>query len=353
VADVVESPVDDATENEDEPIELTYSITSYGADYPVDGLIKRIQDSTVFIPPFQRRFVWSQSQASRFVESLLLGLPVPGIFLARERETNRSLVIDGQQRLRSLQFFYEGVFGKRAFELVGVARAFKGKTYRTLSDEDRRKLDDSIIHATVVRQEQPSDDESSIYLIFERLNTGGMLLQPQEIRAAVYHGAMNEVLHGLNQDQHWRNIFGPENDRLKDQELVLRFLALYFDFAGYRKPMKEALNRYMGRNRDLKVNSQAELQEAFLPTIAMLDDQLGQSAFRPTRNINAAVFDSVMVGLARRLSRGPVDDPAQLKERYQRLILDDDFRGAYARSTSDEEQVQKRVEAATAAFEGL
>lgn len=348
-----EVEVDDSTEEEDEPIEFRYSITSYGADYPVDGLVRRIQDGTVFIPPFQRRYVWSQTQASRFVESLLLGLPVPGIFLARERDTNRSLVIDGQQRLRSLQYFYEGVFGKKAFELVGIGKFFKGKTYRTLTDEDRRKLDDSIIHATVVRQEQPSDDESSIYLIFERLNTGGMLLQPQEIRAAVFHGAMNETLHELNADANWRDVFGPENDRLKDQELILRFLALYFDFENYKKPMKEALNQYMGRNRELHVNSKDQIRDAFLPTIEMIASQLGSTAFRPARNINAAVFDAVMVGVARRLSIGEVRDPAQLIDRYRALITDESFRAAYSRSTSDEEQVQRRVQLATDAFAGM
>src|SRR4051812_28510587 len=114
--------VDDETELEDEPIEASYSITSYGADYPVDSLIQRVKDGTIFVPGFQRQFVWSQTQASRFIESLLMGLPVPGIFLARETgDTNKSLVIDGQQRLKSLQFFYDGTFGRRAFELTGIS----------------------------------------------------------------------------------------------------------------------------------------------------------------------------------------------------------------------------------------
>src|SRR5689334_16025480 len=97
--------IQDDAELEDEssaPRPLQYSITSYGADYPVDSLVKRIQVGDIFVPEFQRHFVWKHPQASRFIESLLLGLPVPGIFLSRDEETNKLLVIDGQQRLETL-----------------------------------------------------------------------------------------------------------------------------------------------------------------------------------------------------------------------------------------------------------
>lgn len=98
---------------------VRYLISSYGADYPVDGLVQRIQREDIYVPPFQRNFVWSHAQASRFVESMLLGLPVPGIFLFKEPDTQKLLVVDGQQRLRSLQWFYEGVVRGREFSLRG------------------------------------------------------------------------------------------------------------------------------------------------------------------------------------------------------------------------------------------
>ena len=99
-----------------------YSITSYGADYPVDALVKRMNEGDIYIPPFQRGFVWTLPQASGFVESLLLGLPVPGIFLAKDEDTQKMLVIDGQQRLRTLQFFCGGIFGptRKEFALKDV-----------------------------------------------------------------------------------------------------------------------------------------------------------------------------------------------------------------------------------------
>ena len=122
---------DNLGDDSEEIIPLKYSITSYGADYPVDSLVKRIEDGSIFVPSFQRGFVWPLTQASRFVESLLLGLPVPGIFLAKEQETQKLLVIDGQQRLFSLLYFYQGIFAhtSREFSLSGVQSHFRGATY--------------------------------------------------------------------------------------------------------------------------------------------------------------------------------------------------------------------------------
>jgi len=131
----------------EEIIQFQYSITAYGADYPVDSLVKRIRDESIFIPDFQRQYIWDIKRASRFVESLLLGLPVPGIFLSKEERTNKLLVIDGHQRLITLYYFYKGIFkdGKE-FNLKQVQPQYQGATYKSISEEDRRRLDDSIIH---------------------------------------------------------------------------------------------------------------------------------------------------------------------------------------------------------------
>ena len=135
--------IEDRLGDGDVVIPFKYSITSYGADYPVDGLVKRLQNDDIIVPQFQRGYVWTWKQASRFVESLLLGLPVPGIFLSKEDETSKLLVIDGQQRLRSLQWYYEGTFRKTGheFALRSVQSEFNGVTYKTLKSHDRRRLD--------------------------------------------------------------------------------------------------------------------------------------------------------------------------------------------------------------------
>jgi hypothetical protein len=357
---------EDAVEdiNENEPLPVTFSITSYGADYPIDGLVKRLDAGDIVIPrfsadeptgadgsvAFQREFVWSKAQADRFIESLLLGLPVPGIFLVKEAN-GTFLVLDGQQRLITLRSFYKGLFGGREFKLGVVQTRWRDKTYQTLDAEDRRRLDNSILHATIVRQDEPSEDQSSIYMIFERLNSGGTALQPQEIRVALYHGDLAALLNELNADTSWRELYGRKSMKLKDIEQILRFFALNFQGATYERPMKGFLNKYMALNQDLKKQSAAILKPLFRDTIAAIAKGIGPRAFRPFGSaVNAAVLDSVMIGVADRLAKGPIKDQAQLSMAYDALMKDERYLAAVQRATADEDSVRARLELSRQAF---
>lgn len=350
-----EENVEDLLKSSSEILPFIYSITSYGADYPVDALVKRLTKKDVFIPPFQREYVWNLKQASRFIESLLLGLPVPGVFLAKETDSQKLLVIDGNQRLRTLEFFYNVDFKEKGkgFSLQGVQKQFEGQNYKTLSENDRIKLDDSIIHATIVKQEEPSKDDSSIYHIFERLNAGGSLLRPQEIRACIYHGKFNELLNELNENEQWRSIYGSSSIRLKDRELILRFFALFFNLNDYKKPIKSFLNLYMGSNRNLDLNSKEELTNLFDNTIDIVYRSIGGKAFRPVKAINVAVFDAVMVGIATRLSETEIEDLCAVKEKYENLLTKQEFIESYKTGTSDEKVVQSRIHLAIEAFKDV
>jgi uncharacterized protein with ParB-like and HNH nuclease domain len=261
--DIMDDAIDEGLLEDEDTVEesLRYEITSYGADYDVDGLVKRLKNGDIKVPAFQRGYVWPIKQASRFIESLLLGLPVPGIFLSREPETNKLLVIDGQQRLTTIHAFFDGIFpsSKREFSLVDVEAGFEGKTYKTLADEHRRTLENSIIHATVVKQTDPQDDGSGIYKIFERLNSSGMLLSPQEIRTAIYGGTFSTLLSDLNKNAKWRAVFGPANKRMRDQELILRFFALSQSQVPYARPMKTFLNNFMNANKSLSPPTESRI----------------------------------------------------------------------------------------------
>jgi hypothetical protein len=342
----------------------SFSITSYGADYPVDGLVKRLDAEDIVVPlyskpskdgegyetvAFQRDFVWKKNQADRFIESLLLGLPVPGVFLVKE-SSKRHLVLDGQQRLRTLQSFYSGIFQGKEFKLQNVQEQWIGKTYKTLDAEDRRRLDDSIIHATIVRQDEPDDDQSSVYLIFERLNSGGTFLQPQEIRVALFHGALGELLGDLNNNKDWRALYGKKSSRLKDIELILRFFALVYYSEKYKRPMKEFLNRYMAKNRELKAQTGEELRAIFADTVAVIRANIGIKAFRLTSAVNAAVLDSVMYGVAANLIAETLKDPSDLAAAYDGLVKNKDFLWAATRATADTDSVKARLQLATTAF---
>jgi len=356
-----EEAVDDLDEL-NEILPTTYSITSYGADYPVDGLVKRMSQSDIVVPlfnldpepgqstvGFQREFVWTKPQADRFVESLLLGLPVPGIFLVKETN-GKHLVLDGQQRLKTLQSFYDGIFQGKEYKLDDVQERWQGTTYKTLHADDRRRLDDSIIHATIVRQDEPTEDQSSVYLIFERLNSGGTFLQPQEIRVALYHGQFAALLAKLNNNKQWRALYGKKSARLKDLELILRFLALHYHAGSYERPMKDFLNRYMAANRALQKHDEDEITSVFESTVTSIHDYIGPRAFRLKSAVNAALLDSVMVGIAARLTKGPIEKPGQLKEAYESLLANGDYLGAISRATADEESVKTRLRLSKEAF---
>lgn len=351
---VLETEIEDCLDNEKDALSLRYSIAVSGRDFPVDGIVKRLRDGDIYIPAFQREYVWTRNQASRFIESLLLGLPVPGIFLARERETNKLLVIDGQQRLRSLFFFYEGHFPgvKRPFELHGVHSQFNGLTYQDLDELSRRQLDNSSLHATLVEDNNEEEYENSIFHIFARLNTGGTLLKPQEIRGCLYYGELNTLLHKLNEDKSWRAIFGKRHKNLRDQELILRFLAMYFNGDNYKSPLKEFLNDYMSQNRHLTSQSEQDIKRVFNNTISLIYQALGEDAFKPKSVLNAAVFDAVMVGVARRLEKGPIQKTDELETQYYALLEDQHFMTLCLKigRTSGDKNVRERLKLAIEAF---
>jgi hypothetical protein len=334
-------------DSETEEVPAQYAITSYGADFSVELIVQRLGKEIIFLPPFQRRFVWTLTQASQFIESLLLGLPVPGVFLSKEDKTGRLLIIDGQQRLRSIEFFVSGLFQGKEFALVNVHERFLGRTYKSLETQDRNNLNDAVIHATIIRQDEPSDDnQSSIYQIFRRLNSGGTVLQPQEIRACIYYGAFDDMLGELNKNKYWRSIYGLEAKRLKDQELILRFFAFYFTRSTYERPMKAFLNKFMNRRRDITPEKAQEFSELFGNTIEKIHSALGNAAFKPERVLNAAVFDSVMVTVAKSLTADHSLSDARLKSRYHELLKNDRFIFNTTRATGDKAAVDVRFEEA-------
>jgi len=347
----------DESENDDTTPVVRYEITSYGADYVVSDFASRLQRNDIVIPSFQRDYVWRLPEASRFVESILLGLPVPGVFLAKDVDSNRLLVIDGQQRLKTLQFFIEGFFNpkegdksRKLFKLSKVSKRFDGLTYNDLLDSDRRNLNDYVIHATIIKQDKPTNDDTSIYHIFERLNTTGQRLSPQEIRVAVYRGQLLDLIEELNEISEWRQVFGKPHPRLKDRELILRFFAFYADAASYERPLGEFLSKFAAKNRNAKSSELEKYRNSFSTTIKTIFESLGEEAFRPERALNAAVFDSVMIGVARRLDQGKISQTDQIKSAYKRLLAEKAYVAAVSGATADKPLVEKRMEMATAAF---
>jgi len=346
--DLAEGVEDDAERGP--PDHIRFNITFFGVDYPVETIVQRMLRNDFFIPDFQRSYVWSQKQASRFIESLLYGLPVPGIFLYREPDNGRHLIIDGQQRLKTLQYFYSGTFGERKFRLLDISLPWRGRAYDELTESDKRRLNDAVIHATIFKQEEPRGDDQSIYHVFERINAGGIRLSGQEIRTCIFHGSFAALLRDLNKDRTWRDVYGPASRRMKDQELILRFLSFYYRRDEYSRPMAKFLNTSMQTWRHINVDDAQRFRSLFIHTIEAAHSLLGNRPFRPERALNAAVFDSMMVALAARLAKGPVQSAPRLTAAYRMLLTEPRYASAYLRATADEESVKTRMNRAIEAF---
>lgn len=331
---------------------IKYDISNYGADFDVISLVQRLRQNDIIVPKFQRLYVWNHRMASQFIESLLLGLPVPGIFLARDLDTNLLLVIDGQQRLKSLQYFYEGIFqsGRDAtpkeFALIGVQPQFMGLTYSSLHTTERRALDTSVIHATIVKPNSP-EDYTSIIHIFERINTRGLTLTVQEMRNAVYIGPFIDLTLKLNENDAWRSVFGELHPRRRDQELIIRFLALYFARNNYIQPMSEFLNRFVAHHREASQAFLRECDQIFSDVIGIAYESLGVTAFRINKSFNVPVFDSVMVGIAERIRGSSTINPQNIRQAYEHLLSQPNYREAISPALSNKTVIPRLTLATT------
>lgn len=346
--------LDDISSEKEDSIKTenkTFEIISYGADYTLSVLYEKLVKKEIVIPEFQRKYVWKIEQASKLVESFLLGLPVPGIFLAKEKEkesdkeSGNFLVVDGQQRLRTIQAFKEGKYplSDEQFRLIDVQDQWDGKTYKDLEPVDRKRFDDSVLRATIIRQVDPKDN-TSIYHIFERLNTGGTILQNQEVRNCVYYGRFNELLHQLNVDKNWRTLYNMQlpQKRMKDEELILRFLALYYDFENYEKPMNSFLSKFMGKNRNPSPEKLQEMKDLFLKIVDFVNKSVGLDAFRPKRNLNIAAFDSIMYVIA----KNNTNLKTNLKNSIIELFKNQDYIKNITEGTTDPETINNRFKLA-------
>ncbi|WP_336993837.1 DUF262 domain-containing protein [Lelliottia amnigena] len=331
---------------EDEQDISVYQISSYPADITLKGYLDKWEAKQMTIPEFQRNYVWDQVKASKLIESFLLGLPVPGVFLYKNRGSNKLSVIDGQQRIISAIRFFKNEFNEKIFRLKNVHPKWNGKTYEELDENDRYLLDDTVLRATVVQQLDPYDD-SSIYHIFERLNTGGMNLNPMEIRRCVYFGEFLALLDSLNDNYDWRKLIGKEvpDNRLRDIELLLRVVTLSIYWHQYEKPMKKFLNKLLVEFNRMPPEEQSnfleEISRRFIKTCSLISRQLDDKPFHLRGRINFAALDSVFSTLM--IADGECEN---LRAKFESLVTDEAYLQAVSMSTSDEKVVKQRFEIA-------
>lgn len=354
------------------------SLPYFGADFDVAGLVRRLNDEDILIPRFdpdesddltiegfQRQRVWTTPRMEKFIESLLLGWPVPSIFLVVEPD-GRYLVLDGQQRLTTLQSFYNGRHPDgRPFVLKDVAEHLQGATYETLSPESKRRLNNTFIQAVVI---EPAGEEGrdAVYRLFGRLNSGGVSLTAQEIRVALYRGPLVEFIRDLNHDDSWRLLFGAAHKKLKDHELVLRALAMsdviariagrwddeQVRLSAYRPPMAQFLNGFLEEHGSLEGVDTEALSDAFSRSCKLLVEANGRDGLKFAGRLNAAHIDALLGTLIYAHTHGVTVDLDRVKGAIADLRNSAEYTEWVSRSTSHRDSVYGRLRTAYAELLG-
>jgi len=275
-------------------------------------------------PEYQRRLRWTQKKKSQLIESLLLNIPVPPVFFY-ESDLARYEVMDGQQRLNAIHDYLENNFKLTGLETLSF---LSGKSFKQLPPKVRRGLERASISAIVLLQETKSDKSDPFIVrryVFERLNTGGEKLNPQEIRNSLYRGPFNEMIVSLARNDTFCSIFQipkyTETDeseyyensdrqknslysRMNDCQIVLRFFAL-LDDSNIKGSMRSILDKCMKDNSDTAPETISKNKALFAETIQVCSDIFDGVPFslppddKGRRRVSIGLYDALMVGIYR------------------------------------------------------
>jgi hypothetical protein len=279
------------------------SISLAKNDRSLSDLYRWFKDSRLVIDPeWQRQYVWDRKRASRLIESFLIDLPIPVIYLA-VNDQGKYEVIDGLQRLTSAFDYFDNKYPLTGLE---IQRGLNGKKFGDLTPLQQYKLWDTTLRTFELAQNTPKD---LMFLIFERLNTGGVALNDMEIRNCLFRGKLNDLLKELAEDENFVAAVSQKGlqKRMKDRMLVLRFLAFYErNYKIARKGLKAFFNDYLDDNRNPKESKIKQLRKVFKQSMKASHTIFGDKGFRLRRgsiagggewtpNINASIFQVIAV----------------------------------------------------------
>ena len=297
-------------------------------------------------PEWQRQYVWDKRRASKLIESILIDVPIPVIYLAKNVE-GRYEVIDGLQRLTSVFRFFDNEFPLTGLEIV---RQFNRQHYRDLPEKQQNKLNDYTLRTFELAEQTPKD---LMFLIFERLNTGGIALNDMEIRNSLFRGDLNKLIKALATDSSFVAALNQPKlaRRMQDRALVLRFLAFYErTHLKLRSGLKRFLNEFLETYRNPSPQKIKEFEDQFRKAMKAALTIFGENAFRLRREWregtvatgewatrpNAAVFQVISTSFTR-YDLGQLTRSADaIFEEYLDLVTTDETWRDYVRRATGE-----------------
>lgn len=331
-------------------------------DLSVDQLVSKIdRDNLILQPEFQREYVWPPNKASLLIESILMRIPLPVVYLSETPDGDWE-VVDGQQRLTSLYSFVRGHFPDGTpFRLgrLNVRNDIRGKSFKELPRADQNAVLNYALRAVVLQKDSHPDLK---FEVFERLNCGSVQLTDAELRNCMYRGPYNDMLAELASNEFLLRIrrANAPHKRMEDRQLILRFLAMKRNsHLNYRGSMKQFMNREMIQHRYATPAQIAEMKGWFQNAIECAWLVFGENAFRRwspgdaldpngqwESKLNIALWDTVLYTLAFFEKRQIVPVADAIREEFLDLMTNDDqFVEHIGRTTDKPEKVRYRADA--------
>ncbi len=352
------------------------TVKTQNIEYDLYTLVNRIKNNKIKLnPEYQRNHRWTDQMASRLIESLILNIPIPIIYISQDVDVDvdfnaddkdqvRYTVIDGQQRLTSIYRFMTDDLALTGLEMLPELIGLK---HSELPQFLVRRLEDRTVKCLRI---DSTVDSQVKFDIFERLNTGSIVLEPQELRNAIFGGYFNQTIKDLASNPNFRTLLWinpkrPEEDKhvktMGDAELVLRLFALSNNrHLTYRKGFKQFLTLSMKEFSTLPKDKVDEMRDNFLKTIEVCLRHFGNSAFtkyKPvdgrlerTSKFNASVYDAVGVNVYNSIINNSKVDWKKSKDSVLNLFHSKDFYASISGTTNDTTKIRYRINAVQAIF---
>jgi Protein of unknown function DUF262 len=348
------------------------TVKTQNIEYDLETIVKKIDKNVIKLDPeYQRNHRWSDAMSSRLIESLILNIPVPIIYLSQDIDVDEEIedvprysVIDGQQRLTAI---YKFMSNNLKLVDMEVLELLNDSSYKDLPPFLIRRLEERTIKC--LRIDSTLDPQVK-YDIFERLNSGSVKLEAQELRNAIYRGPFNKLIKRLAENEDFRQLNQikletPEKSKkvqkMEDVELVLRFFALHENrYLELKKGFKAFLSDSMKEFNLLSDQELEKLRIKFIKTMEIIRHYIGDKAFAKYRveesgpdsqielikmsNFNAAVFDALSIAIVDNIDLENPKLPASFNDTFKNLFSDKKFFDSVSGSVNDKEKVTYRIE---------
>lgn len=370
---------DDDTDGSQDISFTEYDISASPNDFNIKTLFDFIDSGIVKIPGFQRNYVWDIKRASKLIESIIIGIPIPQIFLYEEGK-NKFIVIDGQQRYMTIYYFVKKRFPRKEKRLElrtifdenkGIpdeilfdndyftdfnlklstaqpnqTNKFAGLNYATLDDDDRTTFDLRTVRNIIIKQNTPDDGHSVVFEVFNRLNSGGVNLKPQEIRTSLFHSDFYDMLYRINLLPEWRDVTPSTtpNLHMRDVEILLRGFAMLIESDNYKPSMTKFLNQFSFKAKSYPNDNIEYLESLFKAFLNNIPEEGKRLFFSKTGRFNLSVYESIFVACCKDAFLQKNLDVKEIDlEKVQNLKENTEFIEATQSDTASEKNVKLRL----------